>query len=82
MFEIADPFDATRRPWTESPVSVPTEVMFGWAEVTTDWAVATVPSIDDAGTFVRLAPDPEKVPANTVPITERLVSVPTEVMFG
>jgi hypothetical protein len=82
MFEIADPFEATSRPWTESPVRVPTEVMLGWAAVTTDWAVATVPTMEEAGTSMRLAPEPEKVPANTVPVTERLVSVPTDVMFG
>jgi hypothetical protein len=82
MFEIADPFDATSNPWTVSPVSVPTDVIFGCAAVTTDCAVATVPEIEEAGTFVRLAPDPENVPANTVPVTERLVSVPTEVILG
>ena len=29
MFEIADPFDAVSNPWTTSPVSVPTDVIFG-----------------------------------------------------
>ena len=29
MFEIADPFEATKRPWTDSPVSVPTDTIFG-----------------------------------------------------
>ena len=82
MFEIAEPFEAVSNPWMASPVRVPTDVMFGCAEVTTDWAVATVPSIEEAGIFTRLAPDPENVPANTVPTTERLVRVPTEVMFG
>ena len=29
-FEIAEPFEATSNPWIASPVSVPTDVMFGW----------------------------------------------------
>jgi hypothetical protein len=56
--------------------------MFGWAAATTDCAVRTVPEMELAGTFVRLDPDPEKVPAETVPVTARLERVPTEVMFG
>ena len=28
-FEIPDPFEAMSNPWTLSPVSVPTDVMFG-----------------------------------------------------
>jgi hypothetical protein len=30
MFEIPEPFEATKRPWTFSPVNVPTLVMLGW----------------------------------------------------
>ena len=43
-FEIAEPFEATRRPCTLSPVSIPIDVMFDWAGFVTDWAVPTVPT--------------------------------------
>jgi hypothetical protein len=36
MFEIPDPLETTKRPWTFRPVSVPTDVMFPWAAKVTD----------------------------------------------
>jgi hypothetical protein len=44
-FEIAEPFEMTARPDTARLVNVPTEVMFGWEAMVTDWAVPTVPTI-------------------------------------
>ena len=41
-FEIPEPLEAMRSPATVRPVSVPTEVMLGWAGWTTELAVATV----------------------------------------
>ena len=82
IFEIPEPFEAMSNPWTVSPVRVPTLVMFDCAAAVTLWAVLTVPTMAEAGTPVRLAPDPANVPAATVPTTSRLVNVPTEVMFG
>ena len=35
MFAIPEPFDATRRPLTVRPVSVPRLVMFGWTGLDT-----------------------------------------------
>ena len=72
-------------PVTERLVRVPTEVMFGCAASDTTWATValwTVPVTLVPGTPVSPDPDPEKVPAETVPETARDVRVPTEVMFG
>ena len=44
-FEIAEPFEATRRPCTLRPVSVPIEVMLGWEGLVTERAVPTVPEM-------------------------------------
>ena len=43
-FEIPEPLETTSKPCTLRPVSVPTEVMFGWAGVVTLAAVPTVPT--------------------------------------
>jgi hypothetical protein len=46
MFEIPEPFETIKRPWTSRPVKVPTLVMLGWAGWTTELAVATVSTIE------------------------------------
>jgi hypothetical protein len=46
-FEIAEPLETIKRPWTVRPVKVPTEVMLGWEGLVTTpatLAVATFPA--------------------------------------
>jgi hypothetical protein len=57
IFEIADPFEAIRSPWTLRPVRVPTLVMAGCA------ATVTVPAV------VAVVADPAVVADATVPTT-------------
>ena len=45
MFEIAEPLEAMSNPDTVRPVKVPTEVMLGWDDWTTELAVITVSTI-------------------------------------
>ena len=50
IFEIPEPFEAIKRPWTFNPVRVPSDVMFGCALSETDrakFARATFPMIFD-----------------------------------
>jgi hypothetical protein len=80
-FEIAEPLETIKRPWTVRPVKVPTEVMLGWE------GLLTTPATLAAATF------PTKLlelrfeiaePLETIkrPWTVRPVKVPTEVMLG
>ena len=74
--------ETTSNPFTVRPVRVPTDVMFGCAGWTTELAVATVPVIELGWMSVIPAPSPTNVPAPTVPVTVKFVSVPTDVIFG
>ena len=81
MFEIADPFEAIKGPWTLSPMRVPSACMFGWK----DWettrarlADATLPTRFDEFRFE--IPDPFE--ATKRPCILSPVRVPTLVMFG
>jgi hypothetical protein len=86
MFEIPDPFEATSKPETVRPVRVPTDVMLGWAEAITLWAVGTVETFDP---FMFEIPDPFPLKKELttefrfeIPETLRLVRVPTDVMLS
>jgi hypothetical protein len=82
IFEIPDPFEATKRPWTFRAVSVPTLVIFNCeAPVTSKarLADATLPTRFDEFRFE--IPDPLDA-IKTPPFTLRLVRVPTLVILG
>ena len=76
-FEIADPFEAMSKPWTLRPVSVPTDVMFGWEAVITLRDVGTVETFEP---FTFEIPEPLEAMSN--PETVSPVSVPTDVILG
>lgn len=82
-FEIPEPFEATSKPWTLRPVSVPTLVMFGWAA----WVTTREPPGIGPTTFEPVIfESPEAFPtwrlAERIPATVSPVSVPTLVMLG
>ena len=74
--------DPVMIPDTRSEVSVPTDVIFGCALPDTEIVSGTEPIRVDARTPVIPNPSPTYVPAESVPVTDSDVSVPTEVMFG
>ena len=81
MFEIPEPFEATKRPCTFRPVRVPTLVMLGWEAPVTlkaKLALATLPTKFDEFRFEI----PEPLEATKRPWMFRPVSVPTLVMLG
>ena len=85
MFEIPNPFEAVKSPFTVRPVRVPTLVIFVWAAPETTRAtfeLATFPVRFDALIFERPYAFPVCAPAESVPLTVRLVRVPTLVIFG
>jgi hypothetical protein len=77
MFEIPDPFDAIKRPWTLRPVKVPTDVILVWAAAVTLCAVGTVETF---APFMFEIPNPFETIKR--PWMFKPVSVPTDVMFG
>ena len=52
------------------------------AAVSADVALATIPVMLPPGIAVRPAPDPLNLPAVTLPLTDKAVNIPTEVMLA
>ena len=80
MFDIPEALEAMSKPETVSPVSVPTDVMLGWAAWDTTRATlefATLPTRFEELMFEI----PEPFEAISKPETVSPVSVPTLVIF-
>ena len=87
MFDIPEPFDATKRPFIVRPVRVPTLVMLGWSGLETLSARLATTDVFAVWTFVKPPPSPYKnmafiTPVCVRPVTVRLLSVPRPVMLA
>jgi hypothetical protein len=79
--EFAQTFPVVTELLTTRLLRVPTLVIFGWAAFKTESAKGTSPITFEALILERAYPFPLNAPATSTPDTERLVSVPTLVIF-